>query len=512
MNYRRTLLAASAVAAFGGLANAQLPYAQSWQDNHNSGSLDAAFTGPGLFGPISGTLNFASQGDSIRRCFAVDAGQGGKASSGLMTNTFFRVYQAYSPSSLDVDIGIVSIQTSTVDGVTGDACFSPIFSAFQPGTQTTAIAAAALIGPVGVPGNPFPAVWNISFWWLAPGIVQSPNQLGTDSGAISLPGGAPLLATVIYEVQGPLNGGINNNQYYVGSTSESPGFSASAPGGLADGDPALASALFGVDAVTSNAISHTRLTAEAGGTVFAATNFNITGNQPGSFELGNSLAFNQPALHAIKDGNDGTGAPDWNVSGFDGAGNPIGVSVVDLRVLDVQAGGETNPAASAFKPGLAFNRGWVVWSATPGGLMSQKPTTWCTYAGFASNGDPLLGSQFTTRGGSQTIPVCFDTLFVQMLSFASLSLCTEYTDAEDFALDGGVTTTLFQGGLFNPYTRGVSDVGGLGAAPLLPAPDPLLAGATLGIGHVGLQVDLLGTPPGLLTLSEFANGLQLNFQ
>jgi hypothetical protein len=511
MNYRRTLLAASAVAAFAGLANAQVPYAQSWQDNHNSGSLDAAFTGPGLFGIISGTPDFAGQGDSIRRCYAVDQGQGGKASSGLMTNTFFRVYQSYSPSSADVDVGIVSIQTSVVDSVTGDACFSPLFSAFQPATQTTSIAAAALIGAVGVPGNPFPAVWNISFWWGAPGFVQSPNQLGTDSGAISLPGGAPLLATVIYEVQGPLNDGVNNNQYYVGSTSERPGFNATAPGGFADGEPTLAQGLFGVDAVTSNAISHTRLTGEVGGTVFAATNLNIIGNQPGSLEFGGSLAFNQPALHAIKDGNDGSGAPDWNVSGFDGAGNPIAVSVVDLRVIDVQAGGEGNPAASAFKPGLVFNRGWFLWSATQGGLMSQKPTTWCTYAGFASNGDPLLGPQFTTRGGSQTIPVCFDTLFVQMLSFSSLSLGTAFTPAVDFALDGP-TTTLFQGGLFNPYTAGVSDVQGLGAVPLLPAPDPLLGGATLGIANVGLQVDVLGTPPGLLTLSEFANGLQLNFQ
>lgn len=501
MKYRRMLLAAGAVTALSGLANAQ---AINWINNHTSAAVDVAF-GSGLFPAIGGD-NFSGVGDSITRCYTVDQVTGGQQSAtGLWTSPAFRVVQGFGPMAATIDIGSVSMRMSTVDDLSGDSCFTPVVSAAQPAVQNNALVAAALIGQPFAPGTlmPFGTVYGIVFTWVTP--VTGPNLLGTDSASSFA--GTPLISTLVYEVQGPVNENSGNVQYYVASTSETPGLSATSPGGRANGNTQLASALLGgADPITSEAITHSLVTAfnQPAGTMVVGPLAVTTQPVPGAFEWLGSVAYTQPTLHGINNGGDGPGGNDWNVST-----DPV--SVVDLRVIDTIAGQEANPADPGSNPAILFNQGWFLWSESPAIGTSQEATTWCTYSGAMVNGDPLLGPQIVSRyPETHTVPVCFDPLFVSFLGKTAVSLAKAYTLADSTVAQGGASNIiLFQGG-FSAFTQGVTDVTGLGAVPLLGAADPLLADKTVGVAQVGLQID---TNIGFqVAPSEFATGLELNFQ
>ncbi|HKX45422.1 MAG TPA: hypothetical protein VJP77_01855, partial [Planctomycetota bacterium] len=395
-------------------AASQSTQALHWAPNARSQAFDAAFTGPALVSLLTGAPG--GPGIVIRRCYGIDQTQGGRNQTAGSTEVpWLRWMQAGSPT---IDIGLVSVQSSVVDSLAGDACFSPLFAAFQPGAQRAKVGLALVVGSLpALP--PFPAGWNIAFD-LTGSTVSVPNTFGADSGA-AFPG-SPLLATVIYEVQGPLPSLPANVQYYLASTSERPSALASAPGGIADGNALLASGLFGAGPTVTNAIAHTRLAAFGPTGAVTAPLFSI--GAPGDTELHGALAFATPALWASADGNDGTGGPDWNVSGVGGP-----VSLVNLRLLDLLAGAQSNPASPDFEPGLAVNRAAFLWSGTDAVSMSQRPFTWDDTYGQPRPGDQTLGALPTQRDPGQTLPLVADTVTLVLLGEAALTLGKPFTPA-----------------------------------------------------------------------------------
>ena len=529
MRFLRPLMAASAASAlFASAGSAQLPaiaYTAHFQPMGNP--VNVAFSGPGLFASTAGP-NYASQGDAIRRCYGIDSTQGGEnQSNGAFSNTHFKFAQGYAANNVnqDVDIGIGSIQFASDSDLGGDACFSPFLK--QGGGH--GVVAAAIFGNQGTP-IAFPTVWQIGYQWGGTGSgftgAAGATTLGLDgttSGGVA----SPLLVNVIYEIQGPINGGATNNQYYLATTNENPGlggggFGGTASygtGGVTNGNSLHGSTLFGVDAAASGAVSHTRILAldPGGAGLFVYT---IAAANSGDTEIGGHIAFNTPALWGIKDGSSGAGANDWQASSAP-------VSVVDLRYNDHLAGAETNSdifsksgysgggPAAGFNPLIVFNQPFFLWSSTAATSMLQDPMSWDDLGGLvpAQAGSAILGAQVTTRHGGQTIPVNFDAVTAALLGVSGLSLGTPFTPSDDIFFDGTVnpgtgSTSAFWQGMFSTITDGVSGISA-GAIPIVSSPTASFAGLKIGIAALGLQVD---ASTFALGITEMGSALTLNFQ
>jgi len=535
MRLLRPLTAVGAASALlASIGSAQLPpIAYSAHFQPMSDPVAAAFSGPGLF--TTGTVpNYASQGDSIRRCYGIDTTQGGRnQSTGNYETTHFKIAQGWAASNLVAgnDIGIVSVQSGSDSDIGGDACFAP-FDFTGAGTVNGATSAAALLGlQTGTAGFAFPTVWQSGFQWAGSSSASFQGVAGSATlGTSGTSGGVadPLLVNVIYEIQGPLNGGPTNNQYYLASTTETPGDGGNASGGgagasygtggVTNGNSAHGSSLFGVDAAVSGAISHTRILSldAATGTLSAYT---LGIGIPGDVEMGGHVAFQTPGLWGIKNGSSGSGANDWQVSAAP-------VSVVDLRYNDHLAGAQTNadtfaksggaggPPAAGFVPTIVFNQPFFLWSSSAA-VMTQSPMSWDNLGGLipAQAGSAILGAQLTSRQGAQTLPMNFDAVTAAILGVAPLSLGTKFSASDDIFFDGTVTvggasTSAFWEGMFSTITSGVSGFGG-GALPIVGAPSAGLTGLKVGIAALGIQVDAL---VGVVDITEVGSALTLNFQ
>ena len=543
--FNSLLAAGSAAALLAGGASAQLSelaYSAHWQPQSNP--VVAGFSGPSIFISLDGTPNFAGVGDAIRRCFGVDTTQGGRnESQGVFEHTHFTVIQGFAagnpiPGS---DIGLVSVQAASDSDLAGDACFSPFFASVG-NTGGHALSAAAILGNQGNT-MAFPFVTQFGFQWVGTGTttfagLSGPNVIGTTTGMVAGASTAvPLLVNVIYEIQGPLNGGPANNQYYLASTDELTGDGGNAAGGnmgaqfatggVTNGNSMRGMNLFGVDAAMSGAISHSRLFSSSAGFLIGSIPQNIVtgGIKPGDVELGGFIAFQTTGLWGINNGSAGAGGNDWQAS-------VAPVSVVDLRFNDHLAGAATNPdvlackggvgglPAAGFDPCIFFNQSFFVWSATPSGSMLNTPMSWddLNTPGlgalvFPQPGSIVLGPQVTSREGPQTIPANFDAVTTALLSVSSLSLGSSFTCSDDIFLDGtivvgGTSLSAFWEGMFGPITSGVSGFSG-GAIQVVGTPNPNLAGQEFGIAALGLQVSAC---TGLLSLTEIGNSLTINFQ
>lgn len=542
MRFKTPLLAASAAAAFcAGTSSAQNPidYAHHWAVNAEA--VDVAISGPALF-TIGPSLNFASTGDAIRRCYGVDTTQGGRnATQGQWANTTFRVGQGFAAGGTSIDIGFVSVHGASESDLGGDVCFAPFLQS-AGNTGGYELVALALIGPVTGASLPFPNVWDIAFQWVGTTCtfegVEGSTTLGS-AGLDILGNPIPLLTNVIYEIQGPVNGGPNNNQYYLGSTTEVTGRGLTGPGlgggygggtgGVTNGNVDWGSSLFAVSADVSGAIGHSRVIASdpAVGTLFATTLFGIF-NPVTPLEWNSYLGFQAPGLWATNDLgqaqglNEGAGGPDWNVSG------PV-TSIANLiyqnHLTGAQAntnvlfkegltgGGPTVANTTLGAPPFGVNFPIFVYSATPAITMQQRPLSWDDFGGaIPPQPNSIILGNFATRdggnlcqfgGGASSMGVAanFDAVTNAFLTFATLTFGTTQVGSDDLFLDPGSanSSSYFEGSFANGYAGLPAGVdpnqnlvsgtsGWSGGAAQLPN-SPNARGLRMGVHAAGLQVD-----------------------
>ena len=489
------------VAALAPTAVAQGPFDLNWANMEYGTFTGAAGIVPdsALFGAILGGSPAPGfgPGDTIRVCYGIDTTQGGRNQSESRWEALaFQVQLGYSNSAspFGIPLGVVSLHSASVDSLDGDACFSSLFAqgsdsvTGNPITLNSRLEFVAALGVLPVPTGS--GIYDVRFQFLGSTGVTGATTLGTDAS------GFPLLTNLIYELQGPLNGGGGGTHYFLYSTSETVGTGVNGvgTGGVTNGNGRQASAILGSTADLTGAISHNRMTAYAPGPgLIGTTVVPFTGFDTDVCAIG-MVALKTPFLWAVQEdaaGNPATGggAPDWRISGP--------VSVVDLRATDVVA-----PLEAAANPGIIFNAPFFLWSATPAGAMLQQPMSWDTSSGTAQPGSSVLGPQLTARAGAQTVPANFDAV---MLSFLSKS-------AQSFGGDFLAASTGPSTGL-TPSGQGTDEVGmgtlSAGAFPLAPAPAPGLAGVRLGIAAVGLQFDVLAPS---LSLTELASGLTIVLQ
>ena len=398
-------------------------------------------SGPDLFGSITGAAsgsgkNYAGPGDSIRICYGIDNTQGGRnQSTGFAETTWFQISQAFDPKNTTrlVDVGLVSIHGAVVDSLQGDACYSSTFDTdpLAPGTQQgfstgvgappgpvlleTTLSFASIVGTIPGTTTPAPFVWDVAFEFIGSTGVTTPTTLGSDP---LLPG-CPLLTNVIFEVQGPVNGGVSNNQYYLASTVESLGVgdgSGNATGGVTNGNGLQGMSLWGLSAQPmslggSGALSHNRLTGFTPAAGLVGTTSAGSADADKQMWAG-GLAFRTPGLWGSKiagsSADTGGGASDWRISSAP-------VSIVNLRSLDVTAGAEGaslagSPGATSLdEPGLVFNAPVFLISGSSHPTMLQKPFSW-TPGGLGAPCIPGSLPQPTTRAGFQLLPLAFTTV------------------------------------------------------------------------------------------------------
>lgn len=509
-----------------GPAYGPLDYSHNWAPMH--GIVDSAFAGPALFGLFTGGgPNYAGPGDAIRYCYGFDVTQGGRnQSAGVWESAWFKLVQAYAPGNAipGVDIGAVRVFSVTDSDPNGDPCFAPFFS--SPGnTGGMQVSASLTPGLVAfTAGQPFPKVWELAFQWTGPGVgphgLTGPATIGTDLGGGGR--GNPLLTSVVLEVNAPPTGGPLNNQYYFASTTETPGISVAGTGGITNGHVDYGKSLFGMDAIFTGELAHTRFTVQHPlfGLVPASP---IYFERVGDTEFAGHMAFQSPVLWAEKDGFAGSGATDWKVSA-----EPV--SEVDLRLLDQLSGAQTNAnvaakhggngaPAVAYDPQIVFNRPIFLWSASSALGMQQQPTSWDDLGGLAFPAQPgsiALGGIATSREGVQRVPIVLDALTTGFLAFSGITLGTPFSASEDPLLDGMVTdglgvshSSLFEG-VLEPLSSGSSGLQG-GPLRLVEQPAPELAGATIGVCALGLQIRS-GPGGAVLLLTEFSSGLEINLQ
>ena len=261
------IAALSTALALMGVTHAQTGGPEDYNFNfHNMGTSEDVFaTGPMIFGALTGNQNFAGPGDSIRTCYGIDSFQGGRnQSTGGLSITHMSWVQGASLLSTGVDIGLSTILAQSVDSLDGDACFSSLFS---QGNDTVTGNPITLRSQFGASIDP--PKFNLQtgiFLDLVLELDSSTgfnltldNTLGTDSN------GFPLIPHVIFEVQGPANEGINNNQYYLLSTSERIGLGTAGmgTGGVTNGNGRMGQSIFGLGntADLTGTISHNRITA-----------------------------------------------------------------------------------------------------------------------------------------------------------------------------------------------------------------------------------------------------------
>ena len=505
-------------------ASAQLvpiDFSHNWLPLHNG--VAVGFSGTALFGAYTTVSpEYAGPGDAIRRCYGVDNTQGGRHYTAGSESTHYKLGQGYAAANpiQGVDIGLVSVQSGSDSDLRGDACFSPFFaSAGNQGGH--AVSAAALIGLItGTGGFPFPTVWELAFRWMGTSTYQgvpSPNVIGVDRVF-----GNPLLANVIFEIQGPVNGGPTNQQYYLASTGELTGRNAlTAPGnlggtgGVTNGNSNWGLNVFGVTADVSGAISHSRILASDSALGMLMGGAPPFLSQPGDVELVGHLAFQAPVLWATNDGQQGAGGADWRVS------TPP-VSNVTVYLLDQLSGGELNsdvlykvggggPPGPAYDPNIAYSAAVFLYSCTPSSLQPQLPYSWSSLLG-----SPLPGSQVmafaTSREGAQRAAVEFDACTATMLRSAQVSVGTTFTGSDDLFIAGGTAggASSFFEGMFGQIISGVSSWQ-KGGPPAIgnPLGDPALAGFELGVSAGVFQVN---SATGFVGVAEVGSSIELNMQ
>ena len=508
MNNPTKLLAAGAAAALAGLANAQVDYSFNWQTPNNGFLGGLGFTdGPGLFGGLAGDGHFATTGDAIRVCYGIDSTQGGMNQGGNSSVTWFRLVGAYPAGNTiqAVNFGLTSIASSSVDSLDGDACFSPFFAQGNDSVSGAAITQNTASSFSFVPGTiagtaPFPNFWFIYFNFLGSTGLQTANTLGTEPAGL---GGFadPLLTNLIFEVQGPLNFGPSANAYFLAATSERIGLGSggTGTGGVTNGNGQMGFSLSGTTADLSDAVAHHRLTSlDLAGNLNGFFGVSFAG--AGSTQWFGGVATESPALWANTDGFTGGGGSDLSIGSS--------VSTFQWRLIDQLAGGEANPAAVAFDPSLLANVGLALYSRAPGVGMLQTPMSWDTLGGAAPGqpGSIILGPQFTTREGLQTVPANFDPLLLNILNNQpALTFGNAFTASVDPNADGDASA-LFDDGV---------GVGGPGqstmpnAVAISAAPNPALSGVKIGLAAVGIQFDGVA---GTVGVTEVASAMTLNLQ
>lgn len=505
-------------------------YDFNWAPMSNAPTV--GLPGPLIFGTVLfGTPHPPGIGDAIRRCYSVDITQGGKNQTGSYETTWISIMQGWGANNTTPgnDIGLVSVQSASDSDLGGDSCMSPWFSSVG-NTGGHAVSAAAVLGlQAGTAGTPFPGVWQSVFQWTqATGStfvgtgLRGANTIGTDTN------GNPLLANVIYEIQGPVNSGNDNLQYYLGTTDENMGLgSASATpgrgtGGVTNGNNAWGSSLFvgNPTADVSGAISHTR--------VFGFDPaFGLTGTTPfwgpavGTDEANLFVAFSTPFLWAENNGSIGGGGADWNI----GSGTP---SSVNVWLKDIKSGAEGTSdvlwktggggaAGAAFDPTIALQFGYFIWSQTPATTMQQLPMSWDDLSGAAppQPGSYILGNVATTREGNQTIPANFDALTNVILGLPGLSQGTQFTGADSVWYDAGPAgLQAIWEGAFDPVESGLSKlkINGGNAFPVASNPKPNKAGTNAGIAAGSVQVRLDPQLGVVVGIAEIANALTITLQ
>jgi hypothetical protein len=498
--YAALLLATSAP------LSAQNDYAFNWH-NMSSGFLGgAAFvSGQALFGFGQPGGGVYGPGSSIRLCYGIDSTQGGRMQTlGAADVNWFTLVQGYSPSSPlpGTNYGLVSLQAASVDSLAGDACFSSAFSqgldplTGQPITLHSTLGFTSVLGVIpGTAGLPAPVMWSSSFQFLGSTGLLVANTKGVQPGSFA----APLLTHLILEVQGPLNVGSGNNQYFVLSTAEVIGLGNGSvgAGGVANGNSRHGSSFFGASADITNMVSHNRLTSAgpAGLVGMTGTQF---GGGPGTDQLFGSICTATPALWASQDRNTGGGGPDWRISSQ--------TSLVDLRVIDVRSGAEGSalasppgPATPITNPNLAANFPLFFWSATPAAGMLQSPLSWDAIPGqVAQAGSLALGPILTERGGFQTVPINLDSATLAFLGRPGFTIGSNYSAAEPNGILKGDGS-----GFRLPGTAS------LARGPLPVGPLPSLANRNIGVAALSVQFD---GATGRWTLQEFASSLTLSIQ
>ncbi|MDF1799352.1 MAG: hypothetical protein P1V81_09270 [Planctomycetota bacterium] len=520
------------LSSVGNAQTLQNDYDFNWAPMANApqvGLPGALIFGTALFG----TPHNPTTGDAIRRCYSVDITQGGRNESGNYETTWFTFAQGFGAANPipGVDVGLLSVQSATDSDLGGDACLSPWFSSVgnTGGHNVSAITIPGL--QAGTAGAAYPSVWQSVFQWLGTTSqfagIPGANVIGVDAA------GLPLLANVIYEIQGPINGGAGNSQYYLGTTDDSNGTGAASSipgrgtGGVTNGNSAWGSSLFGTTADVSGATSHSRYFGFDPAFGLTATT-PWWGAGPGTAEINGFVAFATPFLWAENNGSIGGGGADWNIA----SGTP---SAVQVWLKDITSGaqgtadvlwktGGGGAAGAAFDPALLLNYGFFFWSATPAVSMQQLPMSWDDLGGFAppKAGSYLLSTAVSRNsdlagGGvlTQSLPANFDSLTSAMLGLPGLTNGTTFTGADSVWYDAGPAgLQAIWEGMFDPVESGISKltVAGGAAFPVAPAPDPSFGGLNIGVGAITIQVRVGGPSGVTVDVAEIASALTLTLQ
>ncbi len=488
------------------------------------GFLEAFFGGAGdtWNGGIGFGLSLAGGTNCLRLCYGIDVTQGGRnytgpgsstpgpygglnaggAPSGAFSeNTWFRWTQGFGPGDAGVDLGLTSVQAATNSSRGGDACFSPFN---QGGNDFQKLGALAIPGLFpATSGAPFPTFWEFSLSW-GPTPVLVPNKIGNDlldpgiptygtdtnmSGTPNPPSGspilphavnttgtvAPLLANVIFEVQGPLNSALTNTetQYYLASTIDwiaingIPPFSPFtlpdvgyyATGGITNGNGNQGFDIFGSHAGNTSATNATRVVTDLfiGLAPAVVTPLNQKASAPGPpptvfregrWDFAGSLAFATPKL--------------WGYHRFQShsvaePGNTLGASAS----FSADGPGHT-------RPGI-FNGGFLG-TAAPAPVMEGRDG-----AGFAGVGTGF--NLFTGTGGTDFSAVgaplsAIDIIMIDHETGTEIG-GNVYWKVGSYALPTTTTPTTTYG----PYTGLIM----LGPSPQTPAGFDTTLGGTEGL-------------------------------
>ena len=493
----------------------------------NDAAANFYVSGKGFLGAFTG--QGPSFGSAWRKCYSVDITQGGKnQSDSQFESSWFRIFQGWSAQNTlqGLNIGIVSLHAASDSDLGGDACLSPWFSSVGNTGGHIVVAAADPGLQAFTSPNPFPSFWDLAFQWNVDPVsgqtlsVAGPNTVGVDAAN---PFGAPLLANVIFEMQGPSVAGLQDEQYYLITGVENTGlglataFLGRGTGGVTNGNSAWGSTLTGVGPDASGLVSHSRWLAENGGGLTAGA-VPVTAG-PATEILGH-VAFSTPFLWAENNGSIGSGGADWNIA----SGVP---STVQVWLKDIQAGAEGTAdvdyklggggvAGAAFNPNLILNFGYFLWSTTAANTMAQRPMSWSDAFGAPTAGSVPVN---TFREGAQTLPINFDGLTNSLLNLPGLSQGTPFSGADSVLFDvlgaGNPGPALFEGDFNNtdPYSSGISklSIAGGNAFPVAGAPIPGFGGLNIGLAAVGVQIVNAGGVAAL-RLTEFGNGLTLTLQ
>ena len=491
-----TLLLTGLVAATSPFtAGAQEKYAHNWQSLNFGFNGSLIFTGgDGFWGGLFPTSSSATYAGTIRICYGIDAMQGGTHASGTTPVTRAMLAQGHSQGASANEAGAVSLTATAYNAASGDACFTPILGQVDPATgrPLTRLSSTGFIfaGLTYGGATPVPTFW-FTYFELFNGLTGSAleveNRVGT-AFAGPFPGINPLLGHLVLEIQGPLNAGPQNIQYYLATTDEVVG----PYGGVTNGNTHMGEAVFGLGytADLTGAVAHSRLSAVSGGTLATGTTVGFGGL--GADQWFGSIATAAPAIWSGNDPNGsgvlntGGGGVDWVISNS--------VSTVQLRALDILSGAEVagtpldpagGPPSSLTDPSILASQAFFLFSSSEAQGTFQSPCGWCDLGGTKpmEPGDVRVGEFLTEREGPQLMPVCFDSLTATFSGQASFSLGTPFRGAYDPSIDSAATGLAPSGltwGTESFFLNGVGmDYPGSSQMPaplpIAPAPNPALS-------------------------------------